>query len=90
MDDSNSQTFASGYFFSLADYQNHSYFVSLRALISSPVSDSHKQTECTCYQLPFSLFLFFYKYSIYLLLTGDEKLDVLFSESSGEEHLYVK
>ena len=36
MDDSNSQTSASGYFFSLADYQNHSHFANLRALISNP------------------------------------------------------
>ena len=33
MDDSNYQTFASGFFFSLADYQTHWHFESLQALI---------------------------------------------------------
>ena len=36
MDDSNSQTFVSRYFCLFADYQNHSHFASLCALISSP------------------------------------------------------
>ena len=45
MDDSNSRTFARGYFFSLADYQNHSHFANLRVLISSPAVSTKLWTQ---------------------------------------------
>ena len=60
MDDSNSQTFASGCFFALADYQNHSHFASLRALISSPelaefVTSRERRNSCASFNIVLAL-----------------------------------
>ena len=43
--------FASGYVFSLADYQNQLHFGSLRALISSPVTAKNQTENCSAISL---------------------------------------